>query len=85
MLKQIPEFIKAYGAVGDDRRAIIDFMECESTEAISSLRAELSGVAQGGHAVEMLDKSIGAARKYKYGSHEQWAKNVLLWMASKKN
>lgn len=85
MLKQISEFIKIYGPVGDDRRALQDFMECESTETISSFRSELAGIAQGGHAGEMLDKSIGPARKIKHGSHEQWAKTLLLWMAAKKN
>lgn len=85
MLKYIPEFIKVYGAVGNDQRAIQDYLECESNEAIAALRAEFVGVAQGSHPIEFLDKSLGAARKIKYGSHEQWAKNVLLWMAEKKN
>ena len=85
MLKYIPEFIKIYGPVGSDMRAVQDFIECESTEAIASLKAELAAVGQGRHPIEFLDKALGVARKIKYGSHEQWAKNVLLWMAAKKN
>ena len=85
MLKHIPEFIKTYGQVGNDQRAIQDYMECESNESIAALRAEFVGVAQGAHPIEFLDQSLGLARKVKFGSHEQWAKNILLWMAAKKN
>lgn len=85
MLKQIPFFLKGYAGVADDRRAVHDFMECESTEAVNALRNELVGVAQGSHPTELLDKTLGASRKIKFGSHEQWAKFLLQWMAAKKD
>lgn len=84
MLKYVPQLIKEYGLVGNDMRAVQDFMECESAEAIASLRGELASISQGSHPMEFLDKSLGISRKVKYGSHEQWARNVLLWMAAKK-
>ena len=79
-------WMKEYAASGaDDKRAVQDFMEVEAREAAASLRAELNALSQGGQPEMQLDKIFGLGRKKKYGSHQDWAKRMLQFMAEKKD
>jgi hypothetical protein len=86
MYKQINYWVKNYGSGGTgDQRAVQDFMECETTEAVKSLKNELIGLIQGEPDDDMLDHTIGINRKVKYNSYEEWAKLMLLWIAEYKH
>lgn len=79
---RITLWIKEYGnRGGEDQRAANDFVEIESHEAISSLRAELYGVSQGRYEDSLLDKTVGQGRRVRHGSYAEWAKIMLRWMA----
>lgn len=83
--KQIPFFIQNYGKTGNpDQRNLIDFMECETTEAIRSLQNELIGITHGNYVPEVMDKLIGLDRRTKHNSYEEWARLMLLWIAGHK-
>lgn len=85
MLPKIQYWIKSYGSGGaEDRRGAHDFIECETAESVSTLRAELYGILQDAHQEIVLDKALGLSRKHKHGSHQEWAKLMLQWMASYK-
>lgn len=76
-------WVKNYGAPGvEDLRAVHDFVIVEPNEAIASLRAELVGMSKGNYRDDVLDKLIGGGRRSRYGSYAEWAKLMILWMAS---
>ena len=78
-------WIREYSrSVGEDQRAIQDFMECETTEAVKALQAELYQIRQGNYLDEALEKLVGKPRKEKFGTYEEWAKMMLMWIASYK-
>jgi hypothetical protein len=64
-----------------DKRALEDFLECETDENIRSLRSELQGVSQGNHPPDMLNNLIGKSRENRHGSYEQWAVLMMQWIA----
>ena len=90
-VKQKPIFVKIkywidnYGSGGaEDKRGLHDFVDCEATESVNSLRAELIGLSQGAYDETHLNALIGAGRKDKHGSYNAWAKMMLLWLSSYK-
>ena len=85
MLKIAPLFVTQYWAGSDLRRAVQDFVDCEPTETVSAFKLELSGIANAVHPIERLEQLLGVNIKVKYGSYEQWAKTVLLMLASTRN
>ncbi|RIL08962.1 MAG: hypothetical protein DCC75_07620 [Proteobacteria bacterium] len=85
MYKQVVYWVKNYGSSGaGDQRAVQDFMECETVEIVSSLKLELANIVQGNFDQENLDKLIGAKRRLRHDSYQEWAKLMLLWIASYK-
>jgi hypothetical protein len=79
----VKQFMTIYAAgSGDDQRAAQTFMDCEATEAISSLRNELRGISSGNYNSESLDQIVGKGRLSKHGSYDGWAKAVLRWMGA---
>lgn len=75
-------WVQNYGVPGvEDNRATHDFMVVETQELISALRTELIAMSKGSYHEHVLDDLVGVKRKMRYGSYEQWAKYMLLWMA----
>lgn len=90
-LKQKPIFTKikywvqTYGSSGaEDKRAVQDFIDCEATESVNSLRNELYALSQGSWDETLLGMIVGPNRKERHGSYNAWAKTMLLWLASYK-
>ena len=78
-------WVKDYGSSGaEDSRAVRDYMEVESREAISSFQAELMGISRGNYEEEKLDVLVGVKRKTRFGTYARWAKMMLLWMSEHK-
>lgn len=85
MYRWIKYWIDNYGSVGvGDQRAVNDFMDCETKQLVDGLRNELVGLVQGAPADTILDQIIGQKRKSQFGTYQEWAKLMLLWMASHK-
>lgn len=83
--KNLTYWVNSYGKSGaPDERGIHDFMECENTETINSLRSELQAVSEMKYKNELMDVLLGAKRRVKHGSFAAWAKLMLLWMAGYK-
>ena len=79
-------WINEYGRSDvEDKRAAEEFAEVESYEAISSLRTELTAVSQGNYDEQIFDQIVRRSRAVKYGSYADWARLMLLWLASAKN
>lgn len=86
MYKKLTEWVKEYApSATDDQRAINDFIECENRESLSSIKNELTGIIQGNYDENVLEQLLGQSRKTKYGSYIEWAKYMLLWIASYKS
>lgn len=82
---KVYNWVRDYGAGGvEDKRAVQDYLEAESREAVSSFRAELASISKGNYDPEKLDIFVGPQRKSKHGSYDRWAKMMLLWMADYK-
>lgn len=82
MYKQVIYWVKNYGSAGiPDQKAVHEYIECETTEAIFTLRNELMGISEGKFTEENLDKLVGVKRKLMYNSYSEWAKMMLLWIA----
>ena len=72
-----------YGKSGaEDKHAVEEFMICESTEAVNSLRTELIAMSQGNFDNQILDLLVGVKRRVKFSGFDGWAKMMLLWMAA---
>jgi hypothetical protein len=85
MLVKVPLWIKEYGTGGrPDIDCMKDFLTCETGEAIRGLQAELLAVKNGRAEEKILDKVVGPGRKIKFGSYQQWAQYMLLWISSYK-
>lgn len=83
--KHLTNFVRIYGSAGvTDQRAVHDFMECETSESIRSLQAELSAVVSGRFSIEVFDKTVGVKRRQLHNSYQDWARSMLLWIASYK-
>lgn len=85
LYKQIPYWVQHYGNAGMlDQQAVQTFMDCETTEMVVGLRNELVAVSSGAYSDQIFDRIVGVKRRVMHGSYEQWAKMMLLWMASYK-
>jgi hypothetical protein len=83
--KQLNYWLKNYGNSGaSDQQAVQTFVDCENREVISGFRAELLGITHGNYADELFDRSVGVKRRARHGSYSEWAKMMLLWLASYK-
>jgi hypothetical protein len=82
---RVAYFVKEYGSSGiPDQRAVQEFMECETAEMIRSLQNELIGLSKGNYDREVMDKVIGVKRRTLFGSYEEWAKLMLMWISGYK-
>ena len=68
----------------EDKRAVENFVDCETAEEVSALRTELYAMARGGYQDKTLDILLGQNRRMKYGTFSEWAKYMLLWMSERK-
>lgn len=83
--KSLMNFIRIYGSAGvSDQRAVQDFMECETSETVRSLQSELSAIMSGKFSIEVFDKTVGVKRRLMHNSYQEWARSMLLWIASYK-
>lgn len=81
--KKVVQWAKEYGSSGlPDQRALQDFIDCETDEAISGLKSELIGISQGNYRDEIFDKVVGVNRRLRHTSYGEWAKLMLMWLAS---
>lgn len=78
---KIHYWIRHYAGNTTDRRAVDDFVECETREVVNPFRTQLYQIAKGNFSEDSLVKIVGKGRKSTYGSFEQWAKMMLLWLA----
>lgn len=84
--KTVKYWLENYApSISDDRRAMQEFMECETDELIRSLRTELYSMSQGNYDNDILTKLIGRGRLAKYSTYDEWAKLALLWISENKN
>jgi hypothetical protein len=82
---RVSAWVQNYGkAEMPDSQAIKVFMECESKEAIKALQVELQSIAEGRFSDAGLDATVGASRRVKFGSFDNWARMMLIWLASEK-
>lgn len=79
----VKQFMTIYAAgSGDDQRAAQLFVDCESMEAITSLKNELRAISSGNYNASSLDQIVGRGRLGKHGSYDAWSKAVLHWLAA---
>ncbi len=84
-LLRVPNWLKEYGNTGNpDQRNVVDFMICESPEAVRALQSELILIKSGKIEDEKLDKIIGPKRKNLYNDYQNWAKMMLMWISEYK-
>ena len=80
--KQLKLWVDNYGSAGiTDQKAVQTFMECETNEAVKMLQNELIGISHGNFEQNAMDKLVRAQRRINYGSYQEWAKLMLLWIA----
>ena len=83
--RRLATWAREYGKAGaPDQRALQDFMEVETNETITALRAEIVALSHGNFLERTMDGILGKGRKLKHGSYEGWAKMALLWMSEYK-
>ncbi|MBN8549674.1 MAG: hypothetical protein J0M12_10195 [Deltaproteobacteria bacterium] len=82
---RINYWVQNYGLSGiPDQKAVENFIECETTEAVRLLRFELELLAQGKFNQDSLDHLVGVKRRVKHESYDAWAKLMLQWIAGYK-
>lgn len=71
----------------EDKKALENFVICETSEVQRPLQAQLYTISQGQYEEEVLAKVVGKKRLAKYGTYDNWAKLMLMWLleAQKRN
>lgn len=83
VLKMVKLFIERYAHPGiPDQRCVETFIECEATEAVSSLRAELLQIVEDKVAETFLNAVVGRPRQMRHQTYAGWARAMLLWIAA---
>ncbi|MCB0355307.1 MAG: hypothetical protein KDD64_17365 [Bdellovibrionales bacterium] len=78
-------WVKYYGDSGaPDKTGVQLFIDSETGEKIKALRAQLYAISKGQYDERSMDLQIGAKRRAKHGSYEEWAKLMLQWLATYK-
>lgn len=81
MLKEVKNWIQYYAKPGyEDKRALHDFIDCESRETVSSFRAEIIGIKNGKVSNDSLEAILGKNRENRYESYPNWAQLMIIWM-----
>lgn len=76
-------WVKFYGDSGaPDKTGVELYIDSEAEEKVKALRAQLYAISKGQYEERSLDLQIGAKRKSKHGSYDEWAKLMLQWLAS---
>ena len=84
-LRNLNAWIRDYSAAGvPDQKAVENYVECETAEAVHSLVNEIRAIANGKIDEAELDRTVGLNRKLRHMSYQEWAKNMLLWIANYK-
>jgi hypothetical protein len=84
--KQVNYWLQMYGNSGiPDQRAVETYIDCETSEAVQSLRNELIGISRGNYQDAPFDVSVGVKRRVRHGTYQEWARLMLLWMANYKH
>ena len=79
---KIKYWIEHYAPPGvEDRRAVHDFLECETEDVVKLFRSQLHVISQGSYDEEVMNKVVGKKRHIKHGSYQEWARLMLLWIA----
>lgn len=80
-LSKVKYWVDNYGKAGlPDQRALEEFVICETREFIMPLQGQLLQISQGRVDEDLLRQILGGNRKAIYGSYEEWAKLMLLWL-----
>lgn len=83
--KNVTYWFKTYANPGiSDQRAVETFMDCEAAEGAAGLRTELQAIRSGNYREQSLDMVMGAERRIRHGSYEEWARAMLMWMGNYK-
>ncbi len=83
--KQLRYFVQQYGRIDvPDHRAIWDYVELETDEMVRTFRSELRAVSKKNYDEEVMHNILGKRRMVKHGSYDEWARQLLLVMASRK-
>ena len=69
----------------EDRRAVDQFIECETRETIQAFQLELQALLQVDQPDDQLDRIIGTKRRVKHGSYANWAALMLQWLISERH
>ena len=86
IFKQIKYWVDNYGSAGiSDQKAVEVFIDCETTESIKMLQAELLSIARGNFEQDSLDKLVKAKRRVNHNTYQEWAKLMLLWIVGYKH
>ena len=84
-LDKIQYWVDHYGrGEVSDKRAVEDFIECETAEAVKPFKAQLHTISKGDYDPHVLEPLLGKKRIARHGSLENWAKLMLGWAASYK-
>lgn len=82
--KQLRYFLTGYAGPGiEDRRALESYIECETREAVSILRAELIGIKNGNFDEEIMKQILGPSRLARHTNYIEWAKVMLIILAER--
>ena len=83
IFKALKLWVEEYGRAGiPDQRAVEDFLECETHEAIRGLQSELQAVQSGYYVEDTMNLLVGTNRVVRHGTYEEWAGMMLKWIAS---
>ncbi len=83
LFKTLPFWAKNYAAPGvDDQRGIQDLIECETLEVVRAFENELRAVTNGLYHEPALIQMLGRNRKDRHGGYEEWARLMLMWLAT---
>lgn len=83
---RIRYWLNEYAQEGaDDRQAIAQLIQCETTETLQALRLELQMLLQFDQPDDQLDRIIGHKRRIKHGSYANWAALMLQWIVGEKH
>lgn len=81
-ISKISYWVENYGNAGlPDKRALEDFVLCETRELVNAFQLQLSQAADGNFPPDVIDRIIGGKRISVHGSAAEWARVMLLWLA----
>lgn len=67
-----------------DQKGALEFALVEPDQLLKSFKSDLHAVSKGRYDDRVLDNIVGVKRKVRYGGYQEWARLMLLWLASYK-